>query len=192
MIICTGIGPGHLQYLTALGQHLLSEAEVVGVRIIGDVRSRPAEESLEHAGHTGRHDDGLGGVPAEVRDVGAMCVVSEGIDRGTENVGAGYTQDFEPRSGLVKELVRLRVLVDEATCDRPIDRKHGHGAGDEPHGKQRIRRREERKVLRRVGEYGRLCERSGNGTGQRAESQRDRSGGLSDRHRHEGLKEGGK
>ncbi len=29
MIICTGIGPGHLQYLTALGQQLLSEAEVV-------------------------------------------------------------------------------------------------------------------------------------------------------------------
>ncbi|WP_229776158.1 hypothetical protein [Deinococcus ruber] len=29
MIICTGIGPGHRQYLTALGQQLISEADVV-------------------------------------------------------------------------------------------------------------------------------------------------------------------
>lgn len=77
MIICTGIGPGHLQYLTALGQQLLSEAEVVaGFDTVLDlvaplIRTDAVRINLNYRDQTARLEE-----VAALHHAGKRCVVA--------------------------------------------------------------------------------------------------------------------
>ena len=77
MIICTGIGPGHLQYLTALGQQLLSEAEVVaGFDTVLDlvtplIRTDAVRIGMNYRDQTARLEE-----VAALHHAGKRCVVA--------------------------------------------------------------------------------------------------------------------
>ena len=77
MIIYTGIGPGHLQYLTALGQQLLSEAEVVaGFDTVLDlvaplIRTDAVRIGMNYRDQTARLEE-----VAALHHAGKRCVVA--------------------------------------------------------------------------------------------------------------------